>query len=109
MLFFIPLEDLGATLQIQKLVGKTVHALKKVQTAEMFQQQSTAINAKNGHRHHLIDRISGWLVGFELKNIKLRIIIFAEWQIRTILDHGAIQLIQLRVVNAVFEFMNIFD
>jgi len=59
-----------------------------------------ATDVKNGHRQHLINRILGWLPRFRVKNIKFQITISAELPIQMIPDHGAIPLIQFRVVQA---------
>ena len=59
-----------------------------------------ATDVKNGHRQHLINRILGWLPRFMLKNIKFQITISVELPIQMIQNHGAIPLIQLRVVQA---------
>ena len=57
-------------------------------------------DVKNGHRQYLINRILGWLPGFMVTNIKLQITISAESPIQMIQNHGAIPLIQFRVVQA---------
>ena len=58
-----------------------------------------ATDVKNGHRQHLINRILGWLPRFMVKNIKFQITISVELPIQMIPNHGAIPLIQFRVVQ----------
>ena len=74
--FLIPETGRGAIQQIRKRGGKIVHALKRVQTVKMFQQQSRDTNVKNGHHRHLMNLIVGWLLFFEAKNMKFQITIF---------------------------------
>jgi len=59
-----------------------------------------ATDAKNGHRQHLINRILGWLPRFMTKNVKFQITISVELPTQMIPNHGAIPLIQFRVVQA---------
>ena len=58
-----------------------------------------ATDVKNGHRQHLINRILGWLPRFMVKNMKFQITISVELPIQMIPNHGAIPLIQFRVVQ----------
>ena len=74
----------------------------RVQTVRTFQQQLKVLHVKNGLPNCPIDRTLRWSHFYKKKKMQSQITIFVESLIKTIQNHGAIPLTQLRVSHVYF-------